>query len=412
MQPIEDSLPGTRNHPLAKRMAAIAFIGQNITIGCIFGSFSVLLGAAGSRLDAGTNLTSWGIPAVTLSTALCAPAVGALAARYSLRILLIIGALLGVAGFALLALTASYPLYVIAYGLLLGPGMAVGVILPGALVTRWFRAGRGKALGFVATPLAIAVVPLLSNWVLQHHGLTAAYWMLAGLSLFSTISMIFVIDWPPGAAAAAAAATQAAPSPDAGGLSMGQLLSAPRFWGVTFAFIASAVSSVVLSVHVVPMAESWGLSATVGATLFSIQGLIGIAGTNLFGWVADRLGAVLAMVLVAFDAAILWLLLLMHPSFPVAAVIIGLIGLHGAGVVPAFSAALSEVFGRENFSRAYGLAQLVILPFSVFCVPAAAFIDNRTGSYDDVLIAVAVFLGVTSLLAFLARRRRVVKLAA
>jgi hypothetical protein len=117
------------------------------------------------------------------------------------------------------------------------------------------------------------------------------------------------------------------------------------------------------------------------------------------------------MALVVFDGGLLWLLLLLHPSFPEAAVLIGLIGLHGAGSVPAFSAALSEVFGRESFSRAYGLVQLIILPFSVLCVPAAAMVYTRTGSYAGAIIGVAGFLLVTSVLAFSVRGRRVKALA-
>jgi hypothetical protein len=42
--------------------------------------------------------------------------------------------------------------------------------------------------------------------------------------------------------------------------------------------------------------------------------------------------------------------------------------------------ALSEGFGRENFSRAYGLVNLINLPFSVVSVPAASMVYARTGS--------------------------------
>ncbi len=383
------------NHPQARRMAVIAFISFNITIGCIYGSFSVLLAAVQAHLHVGPTFASLGIPAVSLSTALCAPFVGELAARYSLRLVMLVGSILLVSGFVLLAFAGSFPLYLVAYGLLVGPGMAVGVILPSTLVTRWFTVNRGKALGFISTPVVIAGVPLLSTWVLQSHGLTAAYLVLAALALLSVFGSLFVIDGPPDEAAAAT-----------GGLSMAQLAGSMRFWGLTLAFIASAVSSIVLTVHMVPMAQTWGIVGMRAASLISIMSLIGIIGTNLFGWVSDRLGATLALVLVVFDGGVLWLLLLLHPSYPAAAVIIGLIGLHAAGVVPVFSAALSEVFGKESFSRAYGLVQLIILPFSVLCVPAAALVYTRTGSYAGAIIGVAVFLLLGSFLAVTARRHK------
>lgn len=390
---------GASNHPRAARMAVIAFLSFNITIGCIYGSFSVLLAAVQTHLGVGPKLSTLGIPAVGLSTALCAPFVGELATRYSLRVVMLVGSLCLVAGFALLAVATRFPVYLLAYGLLLGPGMAVGVVLPSTLVTRWFLVNRGKALGFINTPVVIAAVPLITSWVLQAHGLQAAYLMLAAMAVVSVLGSLFVVDHPPGDAVMAASGV-----PVSGGFSMVDLMRSTRFWGLSLAFIASAVSSIVLTVHMVPMAHTWGITGTLAASLLSIMSLIGIIGTNLFGWVVDRLGAVLAMVLVVFDGGVLWLLLLLHPSYPAAAVIIGLIGLHAAGVVPVFSAALSEVFGKESFSRAYGLVQLVILPFSVFCVPAAALVYTRTNSYAGAIIGVAAFLLVGSVLALSARR--------
>ncbi len=397
----EDAPPGAKNHPAAPWMAVIAFINGNIVLACIYGTFSVLLSAVGARLHVSTALSTLGIPAVNLAIAISAPIIGVLAARISLRLLMLLGAALGVAGFLMLALTHSYPLYLAAYGLLIGPGMAIGVILPGTLVTRWFAVNRGKALGLVNTPIGMALMPLAINWLLQKHGLTASYLALAGLSAVSLVVNLFVLNKPPGYQAAQVVAHN-----EAAGMSMGALLGMPRFWVLLFAFIASSTSSVVLGAHMVPMALSWHLTATQGATMLATSSLVGIAGTVFYGWVADQIGGVLAIACVALVPAVLWLAMLAHPPFIEAVGLVGLIGLNGAGVVPVFSYALSEAFGRESFSRAYGVANLISLPFSVSCVPAAAVIFTRTGSYNGAIIAVAVFLGVTGLIALTAGRRR------
>ena len=395
-----------KNHPLALRMAVIAFINQNITIACIWGSFSVMLGAVEARLGVGREQSTLAVPVLNLATALLAPVVGMLATRLSLRMVMLAGAALSTAGFALLSVTASYPLYLVAFGLLLGPGMAIGVILPPTLVTRWFVTNRGRALGIVSTPVVIAVMPLVATWMLQAHGLPLTYAMLAGLSAVSVVANLFIKDRPPGAEAVAAAGDgHGAHGPAAAGaLSMPQLLRSPRFWALTLAFMASAAGSIVLTAHMAPMARSWGLSATLAATLLSVQSLVGIGGTVLFGWIADKLGGALALALVVFDAALLWLLLLLHPPFAALIVVVGLIGLHGAGAVPVLSVALSEAFGRESFSRAFGLANLVNLPVSVLCVPAAAMIYARTGSYAGAIMVQVTFFVLTSLFVLVARR--------
>jgi MFS family permease len=382
-------------------MAAIAFLHYNLTLACVWGSFSVLLSAVETRLGVGRELSTMAVPLLNLATALLAPMVGGLAVRFSLRPVMITGAAFGVAGFALLALTHSYPLYLFAYGGLLGPAMAIGVVMPPTLVTRWHRVNRGRTLGFVTIPVAVAAMPLLANWMLQAHGATMTFGMLAAVAAIPLIANLFIAE-PPAEPEAAQADGQghahgAASPAEAGGAGMARILRTPRFWALTAAFMASAAASIVLTAHMVPMARTWGFSATLAATLLSIQSFAGMAGTVAFGWVADRLGGARAFALLAFDSALLLVLLLLHPPFPFTAVLIALIGLHGAGAVPVMSAALSEAFGAESFSRAYGLANLVNLPVSVVCVPAAALAYARTGSYSGAIMAIAALLALASL---------------
>jgi MFS family permease len=394
------------NHPLALRMAVIAFLTNNITIGTLWGSFSVLLSTVETRLGVGRELSTLGIPVVTLAMTACAPVVGVIAARYSLRLLMLVGAILSTAGFALLAATSSYPLYLLSYGLFLGPGMAIGVILPATLVTRWFIVGRGRALGIACTPFVVALIPLASSWTLHSFGLTVAYWMLAALSAVAVIANLFIVDHPPGGDAGSPKADGAAKSAATGTMSVADLLRSPRFWALSIAAISSTTGSVVLTTHMVPMAGTWGYSPTLAATFLTIQSLVGIAGTIIFGWVADRIGGVTALAIIVFDSAVLWMLLLLQPPFAVMAILVGLIGLHGAGVLPVLGLVLSEAFGRENFSRAYGINNLLNLPFAVICVPAAGFVYTKTGSYAGAIAGQAIFFLIALVLALSARRRR------
>jgi MFS family permease len=406
--PAKQSESAGSNHPLATRMAVISFVNQNITVGCIWGSFSVLLGAVETRLGVGRELSTLAVPVVNLATAALAPVAGALAARYSLRSLMLLGAALSVSGFAVLALTASYPLYLAAFGLLLGPGMAVGVVLPATLVTRWYHVNRGRALGLVSVPIVVALVPLISTWMLQYHGLPAAYATLCALSVVSLIANFFIVDRPPTTDSAPVAGdmtgAQGPVASDA--MTMAKLLRSPVFWSLMLAYIASVTGSIVITSQMVPVARTWGISATLAATLISVQSFAGITGTVLFGWVADRLGGALALAILVFDAAVLWTLLLLQPAFPAAVVIVALIGVHGAGAIPVLSVALSETFGRESFSRAYGLVNLVNLPFAVVSVPAAAMVYAHTGSYAGAIVGEAAFLALGCLLVLLARRGR------
>jgi MFS family permease len=399
---------GGRNHPLALRMGLIAFLNQNITIACMYGTFSVLMNAVDAHLGIGPKESAWGVPLVSLATAVVAPLSGALAIRYSLRLVMLIGSILGVLGFIVLATTTSYPLYLLAYGLGIGPAMAsVGVVLPATLVTRWFIFNRGKALGLTTIPLAILCLPLSTTWLLQSHGLVAAYWALALLSAVCVIANFFVVDRPPDAVVPLTAVDPAAtePPPTASTISVGQLLSSGRFWMIAIASVASNTGTIILTANIVSIAGSWGFTPAQGATLLSLETLGGLAGTIVFGWIADRLGGALALALLVLDCAILWLLMLLHAPFVATAAIILVFGLHSSGSLPVTGTVISELVGRESFSRAYGIFNLINLPFTVACVPAAAAVFERTGSYNQALLAQVVLFVVAGILALLARRR-------
>lgn len=393
------------NHPLAVRMAAIAFLTNNVAIGALYGSFSVLLGSVETRLGVGRELSTLGIPAINLAMAICAPVVGVLAARTSLRLLMTVGMGMIAGAFLLLGLTYSYPLYLLAYGLLLGPALAIGVVLPATLVTRWFTVGRGRALGIVSTPVLVAVLPLATAAALQMMGLTSTYFLLAALGGLAAVAALFIIDQPPthGPAMQDDAAGQAAP---AATISTQDILRSPRFWALSVAACAANTGSVILAAHMVPMAGTWGLTPTLAATLLATMSLVGIVGTILFGWIADKLGGPLALALIVFDGAVLWALLLLHPSYPVLLVLIGLIGLHGAGVLPVLSLTLSQTFGPENFGPVYGIASMINLPFSVACVPLAALAYTTTGSYSLAIIGQILFFGIATLLALSVRSKK------
>lgn len=107
-------------------MALLAGLSFNIIIGCLMGSFSVLLGSVEERLHVARSLSSIAGPLVIFGSALIASVAGVLIARYSLRWLLFLAAAMSVAGYLLLSVTTSYPLYIASYALLFGPSMAIG----------------------------------------------------------------------------------------------------------------------------------------------------------------------------------------------------------------------------------------------------------------------------------------------
>lgn len=397
---------GAPNHPLAIRMGVIAGLSHNIIIGLIMGHFSVMLASAETRLGIGGEQAALGMPLVLLGSSLSAPLVGVLLAKYSLRWIMVLGALLTVAGFALLGLTDSFALYLLAYGLFLGPAVSLtGSISPATLVTRWFNRNRGLALGVVHLPIVIAVLPVALNWFVGSSGAVASYLTLAIITAVVLVPLtLLVVDHPPGGEAPA-------PEPAAqrtadGSFSVAQLLSRPKFWAICIAATASMASSVTLGTLMLPMGTSWGFTRGEAALIQSVMAAVGIPGSVLFGWIVDKLGGAKTLALIAFNCALFWALLLLQPPYLATMLIMGLIGMHGAGAIPGLSRAIAELFGQASFSRGYGLNNVITLPFVGAAIIGSAGVYTATGSYAPALAAMAAFFAAAALLALYAASGR------
>lgn len=387
------------NHPLAVRMGVIAGVSHNMVIGTVMGSFGLMLASVEQRLGVSAEQAAAGIPLVLVGSSVLAPFVGVLIARVSLRLLLLVGALLTVAGYLTLAWTNSYALYLMAYGLCFGPALSLaGSIGPATLVTRWFNRNRGLALGIVHLPVVIAVVPWTLERALSVTSAGTIYLVIGLLCAALMLPLVLLaIDHPPGRVESVAPGPHENRTAD-GSLSMAQLVARPRFWAISLAAVASMASSVLLGSLLVPMGLSWGFTRPEAALLQSIMSLVGIAGSVLFGWIADRIGGGRALALIGFDCAVLWAILLQHPPFWLAALVIGLIGMHGAGAIPTLGRGLSDAFGQASYSRGFGLNTLIGLPFIAFAVVGSARVHSLTRSYDGAILAMAGFFVLAAIL--------------
>ena len=386
------------NHPLAVRMGVIAGISHNVVIGTIMGSFGVMLASVEQRLHILPEQASAGIPMVLVGASVVAPVAGVILGKFSLRLILLIGALLTGGGFLLLAFSNSYALYLIAYGLFLGPAMSLGGSMgPATLVTRWFSRNRGAALGLVHLSILIAILPVALNWFITGHGPIAGYFVLAALALLVMAPVtLLTIDHPPtGETVAPEPAEQRTAD---GSFSVAQLLARPRFWAMCLAGIASMTGSTLLGSLMVPMGVAWGFTRGESALLASIMSLVGIFGSVLFGFVSDKLGGARTLALICLDCAVLWALLLMQPPFVATALIVGLLGLHGAGAIPGLGRALSDAFGQASFSRGFGLNTIIALPFMSIAIIGSARVSTLTGSYAPAMVCMVVFFALAAVL--------------
>jgi cyanate permease len=401
------------NDPRAVRMGAIAWLSHNVIIGSIFGSAGVLLIPLQDRLHVSRGLASVGVPMVIVGSAVLASVAGVLAARYSLRRLMAVAGILMLLAWLILAFAHSYWLFLLSYTVLLGPAMAIGgSVLPPTLVTRWFQRHRGLAIGIVHLPIVITIMPLAASLIISQFGVTALFLALAVLAAVTLIpGSLALIEYPPGHdprryATETAAERSARGAPAAERIfTVPRLLQNSRFWLLALAVGAVNTSSVTLAAHLPAMGVAWGYAPTSAAALASVMSLVGMAGSILFGFVSDKIGGARTLALIAFDDIILWSLLLMDLPYTARAAVVGIIGMHGSGAIPAISKAMASAFGEASFSRAFGLASTATLPLMIASVLGFGLIFQTRGSYAAGIVAMIAYFLIVVPLAIAAGRR-------
>lgn len=394
------------HHP-AWRMLVIAFLAQNCAIGMNFGIYGTIVTALEAEYATTRTLAASGLAAMTLVMGLSSPLVGRLTRRVSLRAMMIAGALICAAGYALLALAPSIGSVLAIYALVIGPGVCLLGVLPSStLVANWFHGGKGRALGFVNMPLFVSLFPMLTAFVLAGYGLEGVFVMALGVSLALVPVLLAVVDTPSRAGceaygANAEAGPQAdAQAPGAGPLLEGRALHGNRsFQLIWFGIGTLTAGGVMLTVHMVPMAMDKGLDLKSASLLLSAFGISAAIGALLFGWLADRIGGRRAIVVQALCWTVPWALLLVLGAYlPLLLVAAGLAGMMSGAIVGLCGVLVGSWLGAQNFATAMGQVYFYKVPFLFGAAPLAGFLFEETGSYRlPVLLHIASFALVAAL---------------
>jgi len=387
---------------LARRMVLIAFLAQNAATGAAFGTFGTLISGLESQYHVSRSVSSLGISLVLVAIAISNPIISTLIRRFSIRLLMTTGAVLGGLGYAIAAIAPNIAIVLAAYGLLIGVGFALlGSVTPAALIGNWYVEGRGRALGFVYMPAFLAVMPFFATWLAGRGGVRLVFATLA-FGMFAIIPALQAVRERPlsavpgregrdGRGAHAAAET----SP----LAYRDLARSSVYWRIVICGCCLAASGVSMATHIVPMALSWGYDPIQAATLLSLIGALGIIGSPACGWLVDRFGGVQTLALNAGIQSLLWIAAWSRPEFVVGLGCVVLAGILQGGMTGAFSATLSERFGPANFGQTFGLFSLLNLPFA-FGAPFLSGVSfASTGSYATACLAEVLSLVAATLVA-------------
>jgi MFS family permease len=385
------------------------FVVQLFMVGFFTYGFPLLVDPVQREFDSSVTDVMLGISIAGLVGAVVSPIVGPLVDRWSARSLIVIGTLSLIAGLLLMSISQGVYQFAIVVALLLGPAnVLVGPITGSTLVSRWFSALRGRALGIAATGTSVGglLVPLLLQNSIASMGWRDALQLLAGcVAVLVLPLMVFALRNHPSdlrlhpdgvEPTEPAASAEAVPQ----NWTTGEILRSRSFWliGTSLGLLFLAYIGALANLH--KYATELGVEAKSATHLIQTIAVTGFIGKLVFGWAADRislrLGLWFAQGLAAAGIAILSL----EPGYPAMALGASLMGLAAGGMLPVWGAMVGAAFGVMSFGRAMGLMMPLITAFVVPGPILAALSMDHSGSYTLALQGFVAAVGISAMLLF------------
>ena len=282
---------------------------------------------------------------------------GMLTDRFGPRIVVLSGAILLGLGLALASRATSLLEFQIIYGVVVG--VAVGAVFAPmiATVTGWFDKHRSLAVSLVSAGMGVAPMTIapFASWLIQSHDWRTAQLIIAVGAWILLIPAALLVRRAPTAEEGA----PGAPAEGGEGLTVGKALRTPQFivLSITFFFCCAAHSGPIF--HVVSYAMACGLPAMTAVTIYSAEGIAGLAGRLLFGVLGDRFGArrivVLGLMVQAVGAGAYYFARSAGEFYAVAI----LFGMAYGGVMPLYAVIAREYFPMRIMGTVFGGAAMI-----------------------------------------------------
>jgi predicted MFS family arabinose efflux permease len=387
------------------RVVSGALVSQLFVAG--FFTYSVSLLVAPVRAEFGVNVEQvmYSLSLATLLGLFMVPIGGVLVDRYPVRWLMCLGALIYSGGLWGMSQAQTITQYVVCFGFAMSlPNALAGPMSCSAVVSRWFGANRGKALGIAAlgTSIGGVIVPMLFEHWLGTHGWRGALQLLAACGLLLMLPIIaFTIRGKPedvGLEPEPEAESGAANNTTDTAMSVAQIVRSPDFWllGLSIGILFSGYSSFLS--NLAPYATQLGESESRGAALITIVAVAGFIGKLIFGTAADRFNLKFGLWAAQALVACAFLILSTEPAYLWMCVAAGSMGLAAGGMLPVWGAMTARIFGLLSYGRAMGLMG----PVLTLCIlPGFSLVGrlyDTTGSYASSLLTFAALLLVSAAL--------------